>query len=121
MDYNFDNDRPIYIQLVEKIKIEIISGKLKPGEKLPSVRELALIAKVNPNTMQKALIDLEELGFITTERTNGKFVTTDVKLIENMKKGLAREIVIKYLSDMQNIGMSHEEAIDYLLNIEEKN
>ena len=111
MDYNFDNDRPIYIQLVEKIKIEIISGKLKPGEKLPSVRELALIAKVNPNTMQKALIDLEELGFITTERTNGKFVTTDVKLIENMKKGLAREFVENYLKDMQDIGFTYQESI----------
>ena len=119
MDYNFDNDRPIYIQLVEKIKIEIISGKLKPGEKLPSVRELALIAKVNPNTMQKALIDLEELGFITTERTNGKFVTTDVELIENMKKGLAREFVENYLKDMQDIGFTYQESIDYLLNLKE--
>ena len=119
MDYNFDNDRPIYIQLVEKIKIEIVSGKLKPGEKLPSVRELALIAKVNPNTMQKALMDLEELGFITTERTNGKFVTTDVKLIENMKKGLAREFVKNYLKDMQDIGFTYNESIDYLLNLKE--
>jgi len=119
MDYNFDNDRPIYIQLVEKIKIEIISGKLKPGEKLPSVRELALIAKVNPNTMQKALMDLEELGFITTERTNGKFVTTDVELIENMKKGLAREFVENYLKDMQDIGFTYQESIDYLLNLKE--
>ena len=119
MDYNFEIDRPIYMQIVEKIRIEIVSGKLKPGEKLPSVRELALIAKVNPNTMQKALMDLEELGFITTERTNGKFVTTDVKLIENMKKGLAREFVKNYLKDMQDIGFTHQESIDYLLNLKE--
>ena len=114
MDYNFDNDRPIYIQLVEKIKIEIISGKLKPGEKLPSVRELALIAKVNPNTMQKALMDLEELGFITTERTNGKFVTTDQALIDKYKFQYAEELSNKYFSSMESIGFDKNKIINYL-------
>ena len=121
MDYKFEIDRPIYMQIVEKIRTEIVSGKLKPGEKLPSVRELALIVKVNPNTMQKALGDLEELGFITTERTNGKFVTTDVELIENMRKGLAREFVKNYLKEMQDIGLTHKDAVDYLLNLKEEN
>ena len=89
MDYIFDNDRPIYIQLVEMLKVEIISGKLKLGERLLSVRELAMKARVNPNTMQKALVELENCGLIYTERTNGKFVTQDNKLIEKnwqMKK-----------------------------------
>ena len=86
MDYIFDNERPIYIQLVEKLRLEIVSGKLKQGERLPSVRELALIARVNPNTMQKALVELENEGLVYTERTNGKFVTTDIKLIEKVKK-----------------------------------
>ena len=121
MDYIFNNDRPIYMQLVEKIRVEIISGKFKPGEKLPSVRELALTAKVNPNTMQKALIDLEELGLIFTERTNGKFVTTDKKVIENMKKDLAKEISKNYLKDMQNIGINHKDSINYLLDMAEEN
>ena len=67
MDYSFDNERPIYVQLVEKIRIEIISGKLKIGEKLPSVRELALTMKVNPNTMQKALVELENEKLVYTE------------------------------------------------------
>lgn len=114
MDYIFDNDRPIYVQLVEKLKIEIVSGKLKPGERLPSVRELALIVKVNPNTMQKALLELESQGLIYTERTNGKFVTEDSNLIEEMKKELAKEKVNNYLQDMKNIGISFKQSITYL-------
>ena len=78
MVFEFNNEQPIYIQLVEQLKIKIISGKLPSGERLPSVRELALMTKVNPNTMQKALAELEETGLIYTERTNGKFVTTDL-------------------------------------------
>ena len=72
MNYIFDNERPIYIQLVEIIRIEIVSGKFKKGQRMPSVRELALIMKVNPNTMQKALAELENEQLIYTERTNGK-------------------------------------------------
>ena len=114
VNYIFDNERPIYIQLVEKIRIEIVSQKLKPGDRLPSVRELALIAKVNPNTMQKALVELEDMGLIYTERTNGKFVTTNKELIEETKKELAKEKVNNYLKDMQNIGINYKEAAKYL-------
>ena len=114
MDYIFDNERPIYIQLVEKIRLEIVSGKLKSGERLPSVRELALIARVNPNTMQKALAELETEGLVYTERTNGKFVTENKELIEKIKSKLAEEKVNNYLNDMQNIGIDYEEALKYL-------
>jgi len=114
VDYIFDNERPIYVQLVEKIRIEIISGKLKLGERLPSVRELALTARVNPNTMQKALVELEDEGLVYTERTNGKFVTENKELIEKIKKKLAEEKVNNYLTDMKNIGITYEEAIIYL-------
>jgi len=114
VDYIFDNERPIYIQLVEKIRVEIVSGSLKLGERLPSVRELALIASVNPNTMQKALVELENEGLIYTQRTNGKFVTEDKKIIEKIKKELAKEKINNYLNDMKNIGISYEEAITYL-------
>ena len=114
MEYIFDNERPIYIQLVEKLKAKIISGELKQGERIPSVRELALIARVNPNTMQKALAELENEGLIYTERTNGKFVTQNKELIEKVKRELAKEKVEKYLNDMQNIGMTYEDAIIYL-------
>ena len=114
MNYTFDNERPIYIQLVEKLRIEIVSGKLKPGERIASVRELAFTTKVNPNTMQKALVELEGEGLIYTERTNGKFITTDQNLIEKAKKELAKENVNKYISDMNNIGITFEESIKYL-------
>lgn len=114
MDHIFDNERPIYIQLVEKIRIEIISGKLKSGQRIPSVRELALIAKVNPNTMQKALVELENEGLVYTERTNGKFVTNNKYLIEKIKKELAKEKVNNYINNMINIGITYEEAIKYL-------
>ena len=114
MDYIFDNERPIYIQLVEKIMLEIISGKLKIGERLPSVRELALTARVNPNTMQKALVELEEKGLVYTERTNGKFVTKNQELIEKIKNELAKEKVNNYLNDMKNIGITYNEALKYL-------
>jgi DNA-binding transcriptional regulator YhcF (GntR family) len=114
VNYIFDNERPIYLQLVEKIRIEIISGKLKPGERIPSVRELALTARVNPNTMQKALVELEHEGLVYTERTNGKFVTDNKELIEKIKKELAQEKVNSFLKDMQNIGITYIEALKYL-------
>ena len=110
VDYVFDNERPIYVQLVEKLRIQIVSGKLKQAQRLPSVRELALTARVNPNTMQKALAELEMQGLIYTERTNGKYVTQDTKLIEKVKKELAKEKV----NDMDSIGISYEDAILYL-------
>ena len=114
MKFEFDNNIPIYVQLVEQMKIYIISGKLTPGERLPSVRDLALQIKVNPNTMQKALVELEELKLVYTERTNGKFVTNNKQLIEKIKKQLAKEKVNNYLNDMNNIGITYEEAIIYL-------
>ena len=114
MDYIFDNERPIYVQLVEKLRIEIVSGKLKLGERIPSVRELALTTRVNPNTMQKALAELENEGLIYTERTNGKFVTHNKELIEKVKRKLAEEKVNNYINDMKNIGITYEEAVQYL-------
>ena len=114
LDYIFDNERPIYIQLVEMLRKEIVSGKLKTGERLPSVRELALTARVNPNTMQKALAELENEGLVYTERTNGKFVTDNKELIEKIKKELAEENVNNFLNDMKNIGITYEEAVIYL-------
>ena len=114
MTLKFDNNIPIYIQLVEKLKIDIISGKIKPGERMLSVREYALHSKVNPNTMQKALVELENLKLIYTERTNGKYVTTNQKLIDKYKKQYADELSNKFLSNMKDIGFENEETINYL-------
>ena len=117
MKFDFDNNIPIYIQLVEQLKVYIISGKIKPGERLPSVRDLALQTQVNPNTMQKALVELEELKLVFTERTNGKFVTNDQKLIEKYRKQYANDLSNKYFSSMANIGFDKNEAIRYLKDL----
>ena len=117
MSFNFDNNSPIYIQLVEQLKIEIISGKLKPASRLPSVRDLALQTKVNPNTMQKALAELEELKLIYTERTNGKYITNDEELINKYKEEYAMYLTNKYFSSMESIGFNKKEVIEYLKRI----
>lgn len=114
MNFSFDNNIPIYIQLVEQLKIYIISGNLKPGERLPSVRDFALQTKVNPNTMQKALSELEEIGLIFTERTNGKFVTEKIALIESYKQDYAKQLSEKYFLMMESIGFDKIETIHYL-------
>ena len=100
MELTFDNNIPIYIQVIEYMKIYLISGVFKCGEKLPSVREFATTFRVNPNTMQKSLAELENMNLIYTERTNGKYVTNDKKLIERtyqMPRLFPKADSIKYL------------------------
>lgn len=111
---NFATNIPIYIQIVEQFKIYIISGKFKPGERIPSVRELAFNLKVNPNTIQKGLQELENLKIIYTERTNGKFVTTDQNLIKKLKEEYAYSETNKYFSNMLDIGLTKKEIIDLI-------
>lgn len=120
MKFEFDNNIPIYIQLVEQLKIYIVSGKIKSGDRLPSVRELALQTQVNPNTMQKALAELEDLGLIYTERTNGKFVTKNQKLIDKLRLEYASALSKKYLSSMKDIGFNEVDAIEHLKKIEKR-
>ncbi len=114
MSFTFDNNLPIYVQLVEQLKINIISGKIKSGERIPSVRELALKNQVNPNTMQKALGELEALGLIYTERTNGKYVTNDEKLILSFKEEYARKLANDFFSNMESIGFDKGETLEYI-------
>lgn len=118
MNITFDNNIPIYIQLLEYIKIYIISGTFKCGEKLPSVREFAINFKVNPNTMQKALSELESMGLIYTERTNGKFVTKDKGAVEKLKNEYALTLAKSYFEGMKKIGFSKADSIKYLSEVE---
>lgn len=111
---NFDNERPIYLQLADQIKIEIISGKLSSGDKLPSVRDLAMSTQVNPNTAQKALAELEREELIITERTNGKFVTADDDTIDKVRAKFINEKVDNFLNDMEQIGISRKVLIKHL-------
>jgi len=114
MEFTFDNNIPIYIQVLEYMKIYLISGVFKCGEKLPSVREFSATFKVNPNTMQKALAELENLNLIYTERTNGKFVTNDIKLIEKLRDEYAFSLARSYFQGMKKIGLGKAESIKYL-------
>ena len=91
MGWQLDKDRPIYIQLVEELQSRIVSGRYPPGSKVASVRDLAAEAAVNPNTMQRALAELEQNGLLRAERTSGRFVTEDAALIASVRKELARE------------------------------
>ena len=119
MEFVFENNIPIYIQLLDYIKIYLISGVFKPGDKLPSVREFATTFKVNPNTMQKALAELESMNLIYTERTNGKFVTTDEKVIEKLKDEYAITLAKSYFQEMKRIGLGKADSIKYLEGIDE--
>ena len=89
MKWQFSNDAPIYTQLIEQIQVGIVAGAFPPGERLPSVRDLATEAGVNPNTMQRALAELERDGLVFSQRTAGRFVTEDKTMIERAKRGLA--------------------------------
>ncbi len=117
MDFTFDNNIPIYIQLLEYMKIYLISGVFKCGEKLPSVREFANTFKVNPNTMQKALAELESMKLIYTERTNGKYVTKDESLIEKLKDEYAITLAKSYFQGMKRIGLGKADSIKYIERI----
>ena len=114
MPWNLDNDRPIYLQLMERIQHDIISGVYRPGDKLPSVRDLALDAAVNPNTMQKALSELERSGLVYSQRTSGRFITDDESLLLRMKKDLAEDHIRQFLDQMNNLGFNSEETLDMI-------
>lgn len=111
MDWNIRSDQPIYSQLVAQMKLGIVSGAYKPGERLISVRDMAAEAGVNPNTMQRALQELEREGVVYTMRTAGRFVTEDGTMIEALKKKLASEQIDSFLGAMEKLGYAPEETI----------
>lgn len=117
MAWNLDSDRPIFMQIVERIQMDIISGRYSPGDKLPSVRELATEASVNPNTMQKAFAELERTGLVYTKRTSGRFITEDTEMIETLKTSLAREEITKFLEIMYQLGYKQEEILSLMNEI----
>lgn len=114
MPWNLDSERPIYFQLIERITMDIISGVYQPGEKLPSVRELAQEAGVNPNTMQKSLSELERTGLLYSQRTSGRFITEDMDMIEKTKTDLASEQIKEFLKKMEHIGFSKQDIIQLI-------
>ena len=114
LSFNFSSDRSIYLQLAEKLELLIVNGSFGKGKKLPSIRELSLYEKVNPNTLQKALSLLEEEGLIRTDRTTGKFVTSDLEKIEQKRKTLAKKTIDSFLLEMEQIGFKRSEALNLI-------
>lgn len=115
MPWILDDTRPIYLQLEDIIKSKIIAGIYKPGQKLPSVRELAAEAAVNPNTMQKALAELERSGLVYTQRTSGRYITEDTAIMQNLKHQLAHDLIQQFLKAMAHLGYTREESIQLLI------
>ena len=111
MTYKFTSDKPIYLQIAEAIKSEIVSGNIKAGARLKSVREYSAEFKANPNTVQKALSELEDLGLIYTDRTNGKFVADDKLTIIKRKQSAINEKVREFFKEMQSLGLSKSDIV----------
>lgn len=114
MPWDLKADRPIYTQLIEQIELKICSGVYPLGSKLPSVRDLAQEASVNPNTMQRALAKLEESGLIYTNRTSGRYVTEDVNMVQKVKEKLAHELIEEFLQNMKRLGFDEKEIMSIM-------
>ena len=114
MEHEFNNELPIYLQLAKMIENDIISGRMNPGDKLISVREMAFNYTVNPNTVQRALNELENRGLISTERTTGKFITEDITILDQIRKQRITELSESYLASMKLLGTNENETIDCL-------
>ena len=121
MKWKFSNDAPIYTQLVEQIQAGIVSGVLPPGERLPSVRDLATEAGVNPNTMQRALTELERDGLVYSQRTAGRFVTEDQEMIGTAKQNIAKQHIRTFWEAMSHLGYKLEEITELLRQEANKN
>lgn len=117
MPWDLKSDRPIYSQLIEQIEMMIFSGIYPPGSKLPSVRDMAQEAAVNPNTMQRALAKLEEDGLIITHRTSGRSITEDGNMIKKAKDKLAKEQVTEFLERMLKLGFDRKEVLSIINNL----
>ena len=113
MDYKLDDNMPIYIQIMQKVRDAIASGEWAPGQKIPSVRELAGLFEVNPNTMQRAMLELEREGLLVSERTAGRFVTEDKNLIKGLKKDVAISAADAFRNAMLELGYTPEEMIEF--------
>lgn len=111
MGWYLDKNRPIYLQLVEALQSRIVSGSYAPGEKIDSVRDLAAEAAVNPNTMQRALADLEQSGLLRTERTSGRYVTEDRERIAAVRRELAQAKIDAFARDMSVLGYEKAEIL----------
>lgn len=120
MHWHFRSDLPIYTQLIDQITRAILSGTYAPGERLPAVRDLAAQAGVNPNTMQRAMAQLESTGLIFAQRTAGRFVTEDTDVIAAARSDLAQQRISEFLHAMEELGYDNAQVRQLLLNPQEQ-
>lgn len=114
MTHEFDKNIPIYLQIEEQIKLNIIKGIYKKSEKLPSVREYAVMLKTNPNTINRALLELEDQGLVKTQRTNGKYVTEDENIISKTKQDYIKKTTDEFINKLQELNVSKKEIIELI-------
>ncbi|PET66428.1 GntR family transcriptional regulator [Bacillus cereus] len=120
MKTDFSPNIPIYVQVMEYIKKEIVTGRLASGEKIPAVRELANELQVNPNTIQRTFQELEREGIAETRRGTGRFVTMNEKKITELRKEMAKELLDNFINGMNNLGFMEEEILLILRSSLEK-
>ena len=111
MDWKFKPGLPIYTQIAEQMKLSIAKGLYQPGEKIPAVRELAMEAAMNPNTMQRALMEMEREGLFYTERTNGRFVTKEEETLDKMRIALGEEFIRELFTNLEKMGLNKEQIV----------
>lgn len=114
MSWKLNSNLPIYAQIVEHVQLDIIAGRYHPGDRLPSVRDLASEAAVNPNTMQKALSELERSGLVYSQRTSGRFITEDEQMLKEMKKEQASRHIAEFFEKMRSLGFRDEETLSLI-------
>ncbi len=117
MAWSFTSDKPVYLQLADRITKSILSGEYEPGQQIPTVRQLALVAAVNPNTVQHAFTELEYEGIIVSKGTMGRYVTEDAQVIDSCRKKMAQQFVIDFIENMRQLSLSEEEAVTMIKEV----
>lgn len=120
MVWKFNGERPVYQQIIEQIQGAVISGEFSPGDRIPSVRDLATAAQVNPNTMQHALHELEQQNILVTAGTSGRFVTSDTHVLEAMRQRRLKELTMECAKRFSAFGISPFQAAQLLLELSEE-
>ena len=117
MAWQFNGSQAVFIQIADRLRIDLANGKYPPGTQIPTVRQLAFEAAVNPNTMQRALSLLEEEGLVISRGTIGRFVTTDAEILRSAKEKIRRDMVVRFVTEAKALGIPLSELIDYIQEV----
>ena len=120
MEWNITGGRPVYVQLVEQLELALLNGTFPPGSRVPPVRELAAGAGVNPNTMQRALQELESRGLLQAQRTAGRTATADGQVLQTLRRGRAAALASEFLRQMKALGLGRAQTVELLRQMQEE-